>query len=267
MLQYDFCFAKVVRFGVQGTADTKRELAPVAQLDRAFDCGSKGLRFESSRAHHLQRKTMNLDEILEKTKNVRLVAASKYVGASEIARLAKLGVSEFGENQVQALAQKKEALNSENLGIKWHFIGTLQSNKINLLIKQRPILWQSCNNLKLAQAVNQRLDYTLPALLEVNTADEASKSGLDKALAVDTYLQIQAECDKIALCGVMSIGAHSDDERKIIRSFEQTFALYESLQKYGANVCSMGMSGDFELAIKCGANMVRLGSILFKNLA
>lgn len=267
MLQYDFHFAKLCDLACKARQAQSAKFAPVAQLDRAFDCGSKGLRFESSRAHHLQRKTMNLDEILEKTKNVRLVAASKYVGASEIARLAKLGVSEFGENQVQALAQKKEALNGENLGIKWHFIGTLQSNKINLLIKQRPILWQSCNSLKLAQAVNQRLDYTLPALLEVNAADEASKSGLDKALAVDTYLQIQAKCDKIALCGVMSIGAHSDDERKIIRSFEQTFALYESLQKHGANVCSMGMSGDFELAIKCGANMVRLGSILFKNLA
>ena len=64
------------------------KLAPVAQLDRAFDCGSKGQRFESPRARHLQRKMMNLNEILEKTKNVRLVAASKYVGASEIAQLA-----------------------------------------------------------------------------------------------------------------------------------------------------------------------------------
>lgn len=209
---------------------------------------------------------MNLNEILEKTKNVRLVAASKYVGAGEIAQLAKLGVREFGENQVQALAQKKEALKNEPLNIEWHFIGTLQSNKINLLIKQRPILWQSCNSLTLAQAVNKRLDYTLPALLEVNVADEASKSGLDKEKTIDTYLQIQQTCQNLALCGVMSIGAHSDDEREIIKSFEKTFTLYEKLQKYGAKICSMGMSGDFELAIKCGANMVRLGSILFKNL-
>ena len=229
---------------------------------------------------------MNLHEILEKTKGVRLVAASKYVGAPEIARLAQLGVSEFGENQVQALAQKKQILenesalkaenldisgeksvsNSENLGIKWHFIGTLQSNKINLLIKQKPILWQSCNSLKLAKAVNQRLDYTLPTLLEVNTANEASKSGLDKGAAVDTYLQIREQCDKIELCGVMSIGAHSEDERAVARSFEQTFAIFEALKPYGASICSMGMSSDFELAIKCGSNMVRLGSILFKNL-
>ncbi len=230
---------------------------------------------------------MNLHEILEKTKGVRLVAASKYVGAPEIARLAQLGVSEFGENQVQALAQKKQilegdegaldgensgisgeksVLNSEKLDIKWHFIGTLQSNKINLLIKQKPILWQSCNSLKLANAVNQRLDYILPTLLEVNTANEASKSGLDKGAAVDIYLQIREQCDKIKLCGVMSIGAHSEDEREIARSFEQTYAIFEALKPYGASICSMGMSGDFELAIKCGSNMVRLGNILFKNL-
>ena len=239
-----------------------------------------------AKIQHLKAKTMNLEQILEKTKNVRLVAASKYVGASEIAQLVRLGVSEFGENQVQALAQKKQildekdALNDENLGInsekvvsnsekidiKWHFIGTLQSNKINLLIKQRPILWQSCNSLKLALAVNQRLDYTLPTLLEINTANEASKSGLNKGEAIDTYLQIREQCPKIELCGVMSIGAHSDDEREIAKSFEQSYAIYEALKPYGASICSMGMSGDFELAIKCGSNMVRLGSILFKSL-
>lgn len=209
---------------------------------------------------------MNLEQILEKTKNVRLIAASKYVGADEIAHLARLGVNEFGENRVQDLAQKKEVLKNKDLNIAWHFIGTLQSNKINLLIKQRPTLWQSCNSLSLAQAVNKRLDYILPTLLEVNVANEVSKSGLDKAKAIETYLQIMEQCPNLKLCGIMSIGAHSDDERAIIKSFEESFTLYENLQKYGAKICSMGMSGDFELAIQCGANMVRLGSILFKNL-
>ena len=215
---------------------------------------------------------MNLEEILEKTKNISLVVASKYARAEDIAKLARLGLSEFGENQVQALAQKRQilnedhALNGENLKLNWHFIGTLQSNKINLLIKQRPILWQSCNSLKLALGLNQRLDYTLPTLLEINAANETSKSGLAKSEAIDTYLQIQESCDKIKLCGIMSIGAHSDDEREIARSFEQSYAIYEALKTYGASICSMGMSKDFELAIKCGSNMVRLGSILFEAL-
>ncbi|EAK5748127.1 YggS family pyridoxal phosphate-dependent enzyme [Campylobacter lari] len=205
---------------------------------------------------------MNLESIFEKTikQNVRLVAASKYVQDEQIQELFKQGVIEFGENQVQALALKKEKL--QDLEIKWHFIGNLQSNKINLLIKQNPLLWQSCNGLKIAKAVDKRLDYKLDALLEINTANESSKSGIEQNKAIEEYLQIQEECKNLNLVGIMCIG--SMDEEKVQESFEQTFKIYENLQKHGAKICSMGMSGDFELAIKCGSNMVRLGSILFK---
>ncbi|MFQ6341649.1 YggS family pyridoxal phosphate-dependent enzyme [Campylobacter sp. VTCC 70190] len=207
---------------------------------------------------------MTLEQILEKTQNVRLVVASKYVDASVIEKLFMQGLVEFGENQVQALAQKKEILKEKNL--KWHFIGTLQSNKINLLIKQKPLLWQSCNGLKIAKAMDKRLGFKLDTLLEINGANEDSKSGLEPNKALEEYLQIQEECLNLNLCGVMSIGSHSQDEKKIIKSFENTFKIYQTLQRYGAKICSMGMSNDFELAIKCGSNMVRLGSILFKNL-
>ncbi|HEG2581295.1 TPA: YggS family pyridoxal phosphate-dependent enzyme [Campylobacter lari] len=205
---------------------------------------------------------MNLESIFEKTikQNVRLVAASKYVQDEQIRELFKQGVVEFGENQVQALALKKEKL--QDLEIKWHFIGNLQSNKINLLIKQNPLLWQSCNSLKSAKAVDKRLDYKLDTLLEINTANESSKSGIEQNRAIEEYLQIQEECKNLNLVGIMCIG--SMDEEKVQESFEQTFKIYENLQKHGAKICSMGMSGDFELAIKCGSNMVRLGSILFK---
>ncbi|MCR8708171.1 YggS family pyridoxal phosphate-dependent enzyme [Campylobacter sp. RM5063] len=205
---------------------------------------------------------MNLESIFEKTikQNVRLVAASKYVQDEQIRDLFKQGVVEFGENQVQALALKKEKL--QDLEIKWHFIGNLQSNKINLLIKQNPLLWQSCNGLKIAKAVDKRLDYKLDTLLEINTANESSKSGIEQNKAIEEYLQIQEECKNLNLTGIMCIG--SMDEEKVQESFEQTFKIYEILQKHGAKICSMGMSGDFELAIKCGSNMVRLGSILFK---
>ncbi|EAJ0360370.1 YggS family pyridoxal phosphate-dependent enzyme [Campylobacter lari] len=205
---------------------------------------------------------MNLESIFEKTikQNVRLVVASKYVQDEQIRELFKQGVIEFGENQVQALALKKEKL--QDLEIKWHFIGNLQSNKINLLIKQNPLLWQSCNGLKIAKAVDKRLDYKLDALLEINTANESSKSGIEQNKAIEEYLQIQEECKNLNLVGIMCIG--SMDEEKVQESFEQTFKIYENLQKHGAKICSMGMSGDFELAIKCGSNMVRLGSILFK---
>ena len=209
---------------------------------------------------------MTLEQILEKTKNIRLVAASKYVDANIIEKLFTQGITEFGENQVQALVQKKEILDKKDLNIKWHFIGTLQSNKINLLIKQKPILWHSCNGLKIAKAMDKRLNYKLDTLREINSANELSKSGLNPDQAIEEYLQIQEECPNLNLCGVMSIGSHSEDQREIEKSFETTYKIYEKLQKHGAKICSMGMSNDFEIAIKCGSNMVRLGSILFKNL-
>lgn len=208
---------------------------------------------------------MKLEQILEKTKNVHLVAASKYVDANTIKEFYHKGISEFGENQVKALSEKKELLKDENLTIKWHFIGTLQSNKINLLIKQRPILWQSCNSLKLAKAVDKRLNYILDTLLEINSASEENKSGIELNKAFEEYLQIQEECKNLNLKGVMCIGTYSDDVKKIQKSFEDTYRIYEKLQKHGANICSMGMSSDFELALKCGSNMLRLGSILFKS--
>ncbi|MCX2682732.1 YggS family pyridoxal phosphate-dependent enzyme [Campylobacter sp. MIT 21-1685] len=206
---------------------------------------------------------MTLEQILDKTKNVRLVAASKHIDLDIIKELYLQGITDFGENQVQALANKKEMIQNEK--IQWHFIGTLQRNKINLLLKQKPVLWHSCNSLKIAKAVNERLNYTLDTLLEINTANEKTKSGIESSRAEDEYLQIKEECPKLNLCGVMSIGSHSDKESEIAKSFETTFLFFQKFQKYGARICSMGMSNDFELAIKCGSNMVRLGSILLKS--
>lgn len=207
---------------------------------------------------------MDLENILKLTQNIRLVGASKYVDATSIKNFHKLGIKEFGENRIQALKTKKEELDKENLNIKWHFIGNLQSNKINLLIRQKPHLWQSCNGIKIAKLVDKKLDYTLDTLLEINIAKEDSKQGIQPDKALEEYLQIQEECPRLNLCGIMCMASHSDDKKQIAKDFEQAYKIYENLKKYKATICSMGMSNDFEIAIKCGSNMVRLGSILFK---
>jgi uncharacterized pyridoxal phosphate-containing UPF0001 family protein len=98
--------------------------------------------------------------------------------------------------------------------------------------------------------------------LQINSAKEETKHGFMPQSAKEAYLQIKEECPNINLKGVMSIGAHSDDKELIKKSFETTFKIYESLPN--ATICSMGMSGDFELAVKCGSNMLRLGSIMFR---
>lgn len=195
---------------------------------------------------------------------VKIVAASKYVNASAIRSLYEIGQRAFGENRVQDLQTKAEAL--EELPIEWHFIGTLQKNKINALLSLNPHLLHSLDSVELARALNERLereDKTLRALVQVNSAREASKSGFAPEAFLDAYAQIREECPRLRLQGIMSIGAHSEERAIVRESFETTRSLFDQLEE--ATICSMGMSSDFELAVECGSNLVRLGSVLFPN--
>lgn len=200
---------------------------------------------------------------VDRKRIVQLVAVSKYSSKEEIAALYACGQRAFGENKVQDLQQKSSAL--EKLPLEWHFIGSLQSNKINSLLHLNPYLLQSLHSLELAQALQLRLEREnkyLNALMQVNSAKEESKSGFMPEVALEAYSRIQEECKNIKLCGLMSIGAHTDDKAVIQKSFETTWNLFSQIK--GAEILSMGMSGDFELAIACGSNCVRLGSVLFK---
>ncbi|HHH18905.1 MAG TPA: YggS family pyridoxal phosphate-dependent enzyme [Campylobacterales bacterium] len=195
---------------------------------------------------------------------VKIVAVGKYSDEASIATLYALGQRAFGENQVQQLATRME--NLDHLPLEWHIIGSLQSNKINKLLELRPSMFQALDSLKLAEALNKRLterQQTLNTLLQINAAGETTKSGVALDQAVDIYQQIQASYPQIKLKGVMSIGAHTEEAHAIQKSFEDTYKVYETLQKDGAKVCSMGMSNDYELAIRCGSNLVRIGSKIF----
>ncbi|WDL69737.1 YggS family pyridoxal phosphate-dependent enzyme [Helicobacter winghamensis] len=200
---------------------------------------------------------------VDRRRIVQLVAVSKYSTQEEIATLYACGQRAFGENKVQDLQQKASAL--EALPLEWHFIGSLQSNKINALLQLKPYLLQSLHSLELAQALQSRLErenQQLNALLQVNSAKEISKSGFMPEDALEAYARIKEECKNIKLCGLMSIGAHTEDKAVVQKSFELTQNLFSQIKD--AEVLSMGMSGDFELAIACGSNCVRLGSTLFK---
>lgn len=218
----------------------------------------------------------NLDNLIWKVEKARLalnehhivqlVAVGKYTTIDNIATLYSLGQRAFGENHVQQLESRSKEL--EDLPIEWHMIGTLQKNKINKLLDIKPSLFQALDSLDLAKELETKLankQQKLSCLLQVNSAKEDTKSGFNPEIAIETYLQILSECPHIKLEGIMSIGAHSDDVKQIQNSFETTYKIYEKLQKNGANICSMGMSGDYELAIKCGSNLIRVGSSLFEN--
>ena len=207
-----------------------------------------------------------LKELLEKienlSKDVTLIAVSKNVTCTEVRELYEQGQRNFGENRVQELAKKELELQNFT-DIKWHMIGRLQNNKINQMISLKPVLWQSCDSFERALEVDKRLSYKLDTLLQINSADEDTKQGVSVANAAEIYERIQSECKNINLKGVMSIGAHVDEPKEVQKSFELTYKIYESLKTKGASICSMGMSSDFELAIKCGSNMSRLGTMLY----
>ena len=195
---------------------------------------------------------------------VKLVAVGKYTNIENIRALYELGQRAFGENQVQQLETRIHAL--DELPIEWHMIGTLQKNKINKLIKLKPHLIHSIDSLELALALDSRLknnDQKLNGLLQINSSQEMSKSGVEIEKAIDLYREINERCTNLDLQGVMSIGANTQDKNKIKNNFETTYDIFEKLKKNGAVICSMGMSEDYELAIKCGSNMVRIGSKLF----
>lgn len=198
-------------------------------------------------------------DIKNKYPDVRIIAVSKYTSDENIKTLFSLGHKEFAENKVQDLLRKKEEISKE---ISWHFIGNLQKNKINNLIKSKPSLWQSCTDFTLANEVNKRLNYKLDCLLQINSSCEVNKSGINTQQALDEYLKIKNECNNLNLIGFMCIGAI--DKNYTQKSFEDCYKIYDKAKKYGAKICSMGMSSDYELAIKCGSNMIRLGTILFK---
>ena len=195
---------------------------------------------------------------------VKIVAASKSADTARIEAMYNIGQRSFGENKIQDMSDKVHFL--EHLPLEWHFIGRLQTNKINQLIDLNSFLMHSLSSLELAVELDKRLHVkgkTLSALLQVNSAYEEQKAGVLPQNALEIYEQITSTCKNINLKGVMSIGAHSEDEKIIQKSFETTYKIYEALVPKGAKYCSMGMSGDFELAVHCGSNMLRLGSILF----
>ncbi|WP_199764341.1 YggS family pyridoxal phosphate-dependent enzyme [Helicobacter bizzozeronii] len=212
----------------------------------------------------------NLDQIISRIEKARLaysrhhivqlIAVSKYASTKQIATLYACGQRAFGENKIQDLQAKSEHL--ADLPLEWHMLGSLQSNKINKMLALKPFLFHSLHSLALAQEIQARSPYKLKALLQVNVSLEKSKSGVRPECALETYQQIKQTCPQIELQGIMAIGPQTEDTRQIERAFQSAKDIFDKLPQ--ASILSMGMSGDFEIAISYGANMVRIGQALFK---
>ncbi|MFT5087041.1 MAG: pyridoxal phosphate enzyme (YggS family) [Candidatus Latescibacterota bacterium] len=196
---------------------------------------------------------------------IEVVAVSKTRSAEEVEAACRCGLRVLGENRVQEAEGKKPAVGEEAV---WHLIGHLQSNKAGKAVELFDMV-QSVDRLSLASALARRaavMGRRLDILVQVNTAGSQSQYGVRPEAAVDLVGQI-AELPSLQVRGLMTIGAHAEDEVVVRASFARLRLLHESIAEAGLGVpmdyLSMGMSGDFECAIAEGANLLRLGTAIF----
>ena len=207
----------------------------------------------------------NYEEIINTIpSNVKLVAVSKTHPVEAIQEVYNMGQRVFGENKVQELVAKQPLLPSD---IQWHLIGHLQSNKVKYVAEFVDTI-ESVDSEKLLEEINKQAakhDRTIKVLLQVKIAEEDSKTGMEVSETKELFLKyLQGHFSNIEITGLMGIGTFTDDEEQTRREFLFLKRLFDqlSMQKK-LETLSMGMSGDYVLAIECGSTSVRIGSSIF----
>ena len=207
-----------------------------------------------------------------KPKGVTLVAVSKTKPASDINALYALGHRDFGENYVQELVEKQAQL---PIDIHWHFIGHLQSNKVKYIAPFVHLV-HGVDSFKLLKEINkqaQKCKRVIDVLLQIHIAQEETKFGLD-----EQELQLLFEALKtgdfnhVRICGLMGMASFTEDLLLVRKEFAYLKGIYEhyaqqAIPSVRFSILSMGMSGDYTIAIEEGSNMVRIGSLLFGSRA
>ncbi|MBK7443944.1 MAG: YggS family pyridoxal phosphate-dependent enzyme [Bacteroidetes bacterium] len=213
----------------------------------------------------------NFDELssILREKNVTLVAVSKTRSIEEILALYNCGQRDFGENRVQEMRDKYEALPKD---IRWHLIGHLQTNKVKYIAEWVHLI-HSVDSLALLEEINkqaQKHNRIIPCLLQVYIASEETKFGLDEdelitLLKSDVYKQMH----NIAVVGLMGMATNTENVSLIRNEFSHLVQLFDKIKAnyFGQDDAfrqkSMGMSSDYTIAVEIGSTMVRIGSLLF----
>lgn len=197
---------------------------------------------------------------------ITLIAVSKTKPLSALREAYDAGERVFGENKVQEICEKAPAMPADT---RWHMIGHLQTNKVRQVI-DKAVLIHSLDNLRLAEAIQkeaEKKDMICRVLLEINIAGEESKYGIpaDKALS---FAEAMADFDRIRVCGLMTVAPFTENPEENRKYFRQMKQLAVDIcAKNIDNICmeilSMGMTGDYEVAIEEGATMVRVGTGIF----
>jgi pyridoxal phosphate enzyme (YggS family) len=202
------------------------------------------------------------------SKKVTLVAVSKTKPVADIMALYELGQKDFGENYVQELVEKQQQLPPD---IRWHFIGHLQSNKVRSIAPFVHLI-HGVDSLKLLKEIDRQAEKNgriIDVLLQVHIAQEETKFGLDQQ-ELETILSAFADAplQHIRIRGLMGMATFANNPAQVRgeflflrKIFDDCRVKYDRMESF--NILSMGMSGDYQLAIESGSTMVRIGSLIF----
>ena len=207
----------------------------------------------------------NLNELKSSLpEEVTLVAVSKTKPIADIMEAYKAGHRVFGENKIQEMVNKHEALPKD---IEWHMIGHLQSNKVKYMAEFVNLI-HGVDSLKTLKEINkqaQKHNRVINCLIQAKIAEEDTKFGMSFDQINDLLLSTELELEHVNIKGLMGMASFSNDKNQISDEFKRLKELYDSLNAEGCqlSILSMGMSGDYQLAIEQGSNMIRVGSAIF----
>lgn len=219
----------------------------------------------------IQQKVNLILNSISEPQVVKILAVSKTFPLSKVLEAYEIGIRDFGENYAQELKNKYDELDKPKYNdINWHFIGHLQSNKVKYIAEFVDTI-HSVDSLKLAKEISKqslskrKSDNPIKIMVQVHTSNEESKSGINESELIDTIKEI-IQLDGIKLIGLMTITTLTDEPKDRIPEFILLKQLLIKINKelnLNLNELSMGMSDDFEFAIKEGATIIRVGSAIF----
>jgi PLP dependent protein len=203
--------------------------------------------------------------------HVSLVAVSKTKPVADLMEAYNAGQRIFGENKIQEMTDKWEQMPKD---IEWHMIGHVQTNKVKFMAEYVSLI-HGVDSLKLLQEINKQAkkhNRVIDCLLQIHIAEEETKFGLDELELNEILKQVQndkSEFENIRIVGLMGMATFTENQNQIEKEFNHLKSIFDKLntipftQNLQPNILSMGMSGDYQLAISCGSTMVRIGSSIF----
>lgn len=200
---------------------------------------------------------------------VNLVAVSKFHPAEAAMEAYNAGQRRFGESRVQEFLDKRERLPQD---IEWHFIGHLQTNKVKHIIGKTALI-ESVDTEKLLELIDsesRKKNLITRVLMQIHVAAEETKFGFSPQELHEYFMERRFErLTNTHICGVMGMATNTDDKDRVRADFHLIYDVYESIRSHrelglrGFDIVSMGMSGDWKIAVEEGSNMIRVGSLIF----